>query len=261
LNMLFRGVFIALCLGASSAFLAGPRSVKTSWVQQPKSSLPIVALEAGEAAVKISAKDVKALRDETDAAMMKCKQALVESDGDIEAAKEWLRAKGLASAAKKSSRAANEGVVASYIHTGSKLGVMVEINCETDFVAKGPKFKELAKAVAMQIAACPSVEFVRDEDISEEAKQAEREAEMKSEDLAGKPDDIKVKMVEGRLGKIMKTRVLMEQPYIREPSQTVDEFVKGYISTLGENIQISRFSRFNLGETQSSDDEESEESE
>jgi len=162
---------------------------------------------------------------------------------------------------KKSSRAANEGVVASYIHTGSKLGVMVEINCETDFVAKGPKFKELAKAVAMQIAACPSVEFVRDEDISEEAKQAEREAEMKSEDLAGKPDDIKVKMVEGRLGKIMKTRVLMEQPYIRDPSQTVDDLIKGYITTIGENIQISRFSRFNLGETQSSDDEESEESE
>lgn len=134
---------------------------------------------------------------------------------------------------------------------------MVEVNCETD-LAKGPKFKELFKAVAMQIAACPEVEFVSDGDISEEAKQAEREAEMKSEDLAGKPDDIKVKMVEGRLAKIMKSRVLMSQPYIKEPSQTVDELVKSYISTLGENIKIARFTRYNLGET--GGDEGSEES-
>jgi len=200
-------------------------------------------------AVKVSAKDVKALRELTDAAMMKCKEALAESGGDMEKAQEWLRAKGLSSAGKKSDRATSEGVIATYVHTGSRLGVMVEVNCETDFVAKGDKFAELAKAVAMQLAASPTVEFVTDSEIDDEVKERERQAEMQSEDLAGKPDNIKEKMVEGRLGKILKTKVLMDQPYIRDPSMTVDELVKGYISTIGENIQIARFARFNLGET------------
>ena len=181
--------------------------------------------------------------------MMKCKEALAESGGDMEKAQEWLRAKGLSSAGKKSDRATTEGVISTYVHTGSRLGVMVEVNCETDFVAKGDKFAELAKAVAMQLAASPTVEFVRADEIDDEVKERERQAEMQSEDLAGKPDNIKEKMVEGRLGKILKTKVLMDQPYIRDPSMTVDELVKGYISTIGENIQIARFARFNLGET------------
>merc|ERR1711968_408236 len=126
---------------------------------------------------------------------------------------------------------------------------MVEVNCETDFVAKGDKFAELARAVAMQLAASPTVEFVRADEIDDEVKERERQAEMNAEDLAGKPDNIKEKMVEGRLGKILKTKVLLDQPYIRDPSMTVDELIKGYIATIGENIQVARFSRFNLGET------------
>merc|ERR1711907_528089 len=196
---------------------------------------------APAAEVKVSAKDVKALRELTDAAMMKCKQALTESGGDMEKAQEWLRAKGLATAGKKADRATSEGIIASYVHTGARLGVMVEVNCETDFVAKGEKFAELGKAIAMQLAANPTVEFVSMDEIDDEVKDRERKAEMMSEDLEGKPENIKEKMVEGRIGKILKSKVLLEQPYIKDPSLNVEEFIKSYIATLGENIQVARF--------------------
>jgi elongation factor Ts len=206
----------------------------------------------------VDAKTVKKLRDATGAGMMDCKKALVENNEDMEAAMEFLRKKGLASAEKKASRAAKEGIIETYIHTGAKLGVMVEVNCETDFVAKRPEFSELAKAVAMQIAASPTVEVVSEADISPEFIEREKKIEAQSEDLKGKPEQIVEKIVAGRIQKILKTKLLLEQPYIRDPSMNVDEFVKGYVGKLGENIKVARFVRFNVGEgaaTEAADEE------
>ncbi|MGB2924133.1 MAG: translation elongation factor Ts [Limnothrix sp.] len=197
---------------------------------------------------KISAKLVKELRDKTGAGMMDCKKALSESDGSIEKATEWLRQKGITSAEKKAGRIAAEGLVESYIHTGGSIGVLVEINCETDFVARGDIFKDLAKSIAMQIAACPNVQYVKVEDIPEAISSKEREIEMGRDDLGGKPDNIKEKIVEGRIAKRLKELSLMDQPYIRDQNLTVAELVKQTVSTIGENIQIRRFQRFVLGE-------------
>jgi elongation factor Ts len=146
-----------------------------------------------------------------------------------------------------------EGIVETYIHTGAKLGVMVEVNCETDFVAKRPEFKELARNVAMQVAACPTVECVSEADISPDFVENEKKIEAQAEDLKGKPDNIVEKIVSGRVAKLVKTKILLEQPYIRDPNQTVDEMVKSYVGKLGENIQVARFIRFNVGETQSAE--------
>merc|ERR1719310_2377333 len=176
----------------------------------------VVAQEA-----KADAKTVKKLREATGAGMMDCKKALVEHDLDFEAAMEALRKKGLASAEKKATRAAKEGIIETYIHTGAKLGVMVEVNCETDFVAKRTEFQELAKAVAMQIAASPTVEVVSEADISPDFIEKEKKIEAQSEDLQGKPDNIVEKIVEGRIAKIVKTKLLLEQPYIRDPNMNV----------------------------------------
>jgi elongation factor Ts len=242
----------------------------------------------------IAATDVKTLRGMTGAGMMDCKTALKDSDGDMEKAAELLRAKGLAAAGKRADKATSEGLIEVYVHTGSRLGVMVEVrtcadtpaarahrgaagresrmpgaarwlltreldlarvvrardakvNCETDFVAKRPEFAELAKSVAMQIAASPTVEFVSVDDIPADVRERERDLEMQSEDLAGKPDEIKAKMVDGRLNKILKTKCLMEQPFIKDPSQTMEQLLKATISTLGENIKVARFSRMELG--------------
>lgn len=196
----------------------------------------------------ISAKLVKELRDKTGAGMMDCKKALGETDGDITKAMEWLRQKGITSAEKKAGRIAAEGLVESYIHTGGSIGVLVEVNCETDFVARGDIFKDLAKSIAMQIAACPNVQYVKVEDIPAEIADKEREIEMGRDDLAGKPENIKEKIVEGRISKRLKELALMDQPYIRDQNITVDELVKNTIATIGENIQIRRFQRFVLGE-------------
>jgi elongation factor Ts len=206
-------------------------------------------------AAKVDAKVVKKLRDQTGAGMMDCKKALVDAEGDFEAASEALRKKGLASAEKKASRKASEGIVETYIHTGAKLGVMVEVNCETDFVAKRPEFQELAKAVAMQIAACPTVEVVSEAEISPDYIEREKKMEAQAEDLKGKPDAIVEKIVAGRVAKQLKTKILLEQPFIRDPNQSVDELVKSYVGKLGENIQVARFIRFNVGETQAPEDE------
>merc|ERR1712157_587 len=198
--------------------------------------------------VAISAKLVKELRDQSGAGMMDCKKALAECGGDLAAADEYLRKKGITSAAKKASRVASEGMVSSYIHAGSRIGVLVEVNCETDFVARGDKFKELVQGLAMQIAASPSVEYVAPEDASAEFVEAEKQAEMQKEDLASKPENIREKIVEGRVEKIINERALLEQTYIMDTTKTVREAITESIASIGENIKVRRFSRYVLGE-------------
>ena len=197
---------------------------------------------------QVSAKLVKELREQTGAGMMDCKKALSENDGDITKATEWLRQKGITSAQKKQGRVAAEGLVDSYIHTGGRIGVLVEVNCETDFVARGDQFKDLVRDIAMQVAACPNVEYVKVDDIPEEIVAKEKEIEKGRDDLAGKPDNIKDKIVDGRIGKRLNELALMPQPYIKDQSITVEELVTNTVATLGENIQVRRFSRFILGE-------------
>lgn len=197
---------------------------------------------------EISAKLVKELREKTGAGMMDCKKALKENDGDMTKATEWLRQKGITSAEKKSGRVAAEGLVSSYIHTGGRIGVLVEVNCETDFVARRDEFQELVRNIAMQIAACPNVEYISVADIPSEISTKEKEIEMGRDDLGNKPDNIKEKIVTGRIEKRLKELSLLDQPYIRDQSITVEELIKQAIAQLGENIQIRRFARFILGE-------------
>jgi elongation factor Ts len=197
---------------------------------------------------EISAKQVKELRDKTGAGMMDCKKALSESNGDLTEAIEWLRKKGLASAGKKVGRLTAEGLVDSYIHTGGRIGVLVELNCETDFVARNEAFKHLVQDIAKQIAACPNVEFVRVEDIPPDVVEREKSIAMGAEALQGKPEAIKEKIVQGKLDKTLQELCLMNQPFIRDQSITVEELVKQSVSQLGENIRIRRFVRFVMGE-------------
>jgi len=197
---------------------------------------------------EISAKLVKDLRDKTGAGMMDCKKALSESNGDTEKAIEWLRQKGIASAEKKAGRTAAEGAIGSYIHTGARVGVLVEINCETDFVARGDLFQELIRNVAMQIAACPNVEYVSVDQIPSEVADKEKAIEMGRDDLAGKPDAMKEKIVEGRIGKRLKELALLDQPFIKDSTMTVSEMVKQVAGKIGENVQVRRFTRYTLGE-------------
>jgi len=197
---------------------------------------------------EISAKLVKELRDVTGAGMMDCKKALAETGGDKDKAVEWLRQKGIASAEKKSGRTAAEGAIGSYIHTGARVGVLVEVNCETDFVARGEIFQELVRNVAMQIAACPSVDYVKVDDIPSEVAEREKQIEMGRDDLAGKKEEMKEKIVAGRIGKRLKEMALMDQAYIKDSGMTVEEMVKQVAGKVGENIQVRRFVRFNLGE-------------
>jgi elongation factor Ts len=206
---------------------------------------------------EIPAKVVKELRDRTGAGMMDCKKALQENSGEIEKAVEWLRQKGLASAGKKAGRVAAEGLVDSYIHTGGRIGVLVEVNCETDFVARNQAFVELVRNIAMQIAACPNVEYVKVSDIPAEIASKEKAIEMGKDDLAGKPENIKEKIVSGRIDKRLKEMSLVDQPYIKDQSMTVEELVKQSVAQLGENIQIRRFARFVLGEGIEKSQEES----
>ncbi|MBE7381240.1 MAG: translation elongation factor Ts [Leptolyngbya sp. SIO1E4] len=196
----------------------------------------------------ISAKLVKELREKTGAGMMDCKKALKENDGDMEKAIEWLRQKGIASAAKKEGRIAAEGLVHSYIHTGGRVGVLVEINCETDFVARREEFRTLAQDVAMQITACPNVEYVKVSDIPDEIIQREKEIEMGRDDLANKPENIREKIVQGRIDKRLKELSLLDQPFIKDQNITLEELVTRAVAQMGENIQIRRFTRFVLGE-------------
>ena len=196
----------------------------------------------------ISAKLVKDLRDKTGAGMMDCKKALAETDGDMPKAIEWLRQKGIASAEKKSGRVAAEGAIGSYIHTGARVGVLLELNCETDFVARGELFQGLLKDVAMQIAACPNVEYVTVDDIPKDIVENEKSIEMGRDDLDGKPEQIKSKIVEGRIAKRLKELALVEQPFIRDSALSVQQLVKQVAGQIGENVQVRRFTRYTLGE-------------
>jgi elongation factor Ts len=198
---------------------------------------------------EIDAKIVKKLRDETGAGMMNCKQALVENDGDYEKAVQSLKLKGMATADKKASRNTNEGLIYSYIHTGNKLGILLEINCETDFVARREEFSDLAKNIAMQVASNQDITVVSTEDIPESVKEELRKFEAAKEDLKNKPEEIKNKIVEGRVEKGLKKQVLLEQEYIRDPNITVNQYIKQVIGILGENIKVTRFTRYILGET------------
>eukprot|EP00249_Psilotum_nudum_P013443 c24336_g1_i2 orf=280-1194(+) len=195
----------------------------------------------------ITAALVKQLRDETGSGMMDCKKALMETAGDLERAREYLRKKGLASAEKKSSRKATEGRIGSYIHD-NRLGVLIEVNCETDFVARGEIFRQLVDDLAMQVAACPNVRYVSVEDIPEELVKKEREIEMQKEDLINKPEVIRAKIVEGRVRKRVCELSLLEQSFIKDESILVKDLVRQTVVILGENIQVRRFNRFVLGE-------------
>ena len=196
----------------------------------------------------ITAKLVKDLRDQTGAGMMDCKKALKETDGNVEKALEWLRKKGIASAEKKSGRIATEGSIGSYIHTGSRVGVLLELNCETDFVARGDIFQSLLKDVSMQVAACPNVEYVSIDEIPSDIVEKEKQIEMGRDDLSGKPEQIKEKIVEGRIAKRLNELVLLSQPYIKDSSLSVEDLVKQAAAKIGENIQVRRFTRYTLGE-------------
>ena len=197
---------------------------------------------------EIDAQSVKKLREETGAGMMNCKKALAENDGNYEKAVEFLKLKGMATADKKASRNTNEGMIYAYIHTGNKLGILVEINCETDFVARRTEFSDLAKNIAMQIASNPEIKVVSYSEISESIKNETWKFESTKEDLQNKPEQIRNKIVEGRVEKNLKKQVLLEQEYIRDPNLTVNDYIKQVIAILGENIRISRFVRYVLGE-------------
>jgi elongation factor Ts len=197
--------------------------------------------------MEISAAMVKELRERTGAGMMDCKKALTEAGGDMERAIELLREKGLASAAKKAGRVAAEGIIEAYIHAGGRIGVLVEVNCETDFVAKNADFREFVHDVAMHIAAA-NPQYVRREEVPAEVVEREREI-LRTQTLnEGKPEHIVDKIVEGRIDKFFKEVCLLEQPFVKDPDKTVDQLVKEKIAQIGENISIRRFSRFVVGE-------------
>jgi len=197
--------------------------------------------------MEITAKMVKELRDKTNAGMMDCKKALAESDGDFEKAVTYLREKGIAKAASKAGRTTSEGIIVSYIHPGDKLGVMVEINCETDFVARTEDFQSFAKDVAMQIAATGPLAVAREEldkDLLEKEKEIYRQQALNE----GKPEKIIDKIVNGKVEKYFSEVCLMEQSFVKDNEKTITNVINEIISKLGENISIRRFTRFRLGE-------------
>jgi len=195
----------------------------------------------------ITAGMVKELRERTGVGMMDCKNALVEAGGDMEKAIELLRTKGLAQAAKKASRLASEGLVSSYIHMGGRIGVLIEVNCETDFVAKTEEFKSFCHDLAMQIAASKP-EYVKREDVPQETIEAEKRILRQQALNEGKPEKIVDKMVEGRIEKYYKENCLLEQPFIKDTDKTVQDLLNDKIMKLGENITVRRFVRYEVGE-------------
>ena len=200
---------------------------------------------------EVTAGAIKALREKTGAGMMECKKALIESEGNEERAIEILRERGLASAKKKEGRVAAEGVVGSYIHMGGKVGVLVEVNCETDFVARGEEFQQLVKDIAMHVAAAEP-RFVSREEVNADTLDKEREiarAQAKNDPKnANKPDQVIDKIVEGRLNKFYEEFVLLDQPFIKDPAKTVGELVTEKIAKTGEKVTIRRFARYKMGE-------------
>jgi elongation factor Ts len=198
-------------------------------------------------AVAITADQVKQLREKTGAGMMDCKSALSEADGDMEKAVDILRKKGLASAAKRSGRATKDGMVGHYIHMGGKVGVLAEVNCETDFVARTPDFQTLAKEIAMHIAAADP-KYVRREDIPADVLEKEKEIYRAQFEGSGKPANVVEKIVEGKLESYYAQVVLLDQPSVRDPNVTIKQMVASAAAKTGENVTVSRFVRFKLGE-------------
>jgi elongation factor Ts len=196
---------------------------------------------------EITASAVKDLREMTGVGMMECKKALVEAGGDVDAAIKILRERGAAKAEKRMGREASEGLVHSYIHSGGKIGVLIEVNCETDFVARTDDFIGLANDLAMQVAANPQTLCVSKEEVPADLIQSEREILSKQAEGSGKPAEVIEKMVEGRLSKYYKEVCLLEQPFIKDDKLSVDDLIKQKIGTMGENISVRRFARFQLG--------------
>lgn len=198
--------------------------------------------------MSISAKDVKVLRDMTAAGMMDCKRALVETDGDLEAAVDLLRAKGAAKAAKRAEKSANEGTIGSYVHFDNRTAVIVELNCETDFVANTDGFKGLAKDIALHIASMAPISVSRD-DIDPAVIERERKVYIEQAKEEGKPEEIAIKMVEGRLNKFFKESTLMAQPFVKDTDKTIEELITEISAKTGEKIEVARFSRIKIGES------------
>ena len=201
-----------------------------------------------EIIMEINAQLVKQLRDRTGAGMMECKSALTESKGDLGEAEVILRKRGIASAAKKSTRTTKQGVIGTYVHPGSQLGVLIEVNCESDFVARTDDFQGLVHDLAMQVAAADP-QFVRKEDVTAAALDKERDIQRARALAEGKPEKMVDKIVEGRLNKFYEEVALYEQPFIKEPTTTVQDLIKTKIAKLGENISVGRFVRFKVGDT------------
>ncbi|ACO03822.1 MAG TPA: elongation factor Ts [Persephonella sp.] len=193
------------------------------------------------------AKLVKTLREMTGAGILECKKALEETGGNLEEAVELLRKRGIAKAAKKAGRETKEGIIHSYIHAGGRVGVLLELNCETDFVARNEVFKELANEIALQIAAMKP-QYVSREDIPREVIEKEGEIAREAAIAEGKPEHIAEKIAEGKLEKFFKEVCLLEQPYIKDDKKTIEDLIKEYIAKLGENIKVSRFCRYEIGE-------------
>lgn len=198
--------------------------------------------------MSVTSDQIKLLREKTGAGMLNCKNALVETNGDFEKAIELLRQKGLASAEKKSSRSTKQGIISSYIHTGSKIGVLLELNCETDFVARRIEFQNLAKNLAMQVAAGGLVNYISLKDIPQEIWESENRIESQREDLQNKPEHIRESILKGRIEKTLKTYTLLDQSCIRDPEIRVEEYIKNHVSLLGENIQVNRFCKYIVGQ-------------
>lgn len=196
--------------------------------------------------MKIDAKRVKELRDRTGAGMMECKRALQETGADIEAAIDLLRSKGEAKAAKRAARAANEGTVAAYVHHGARIGVLVELNCETDFVAATDDFRTLARNIAMHVAASDPM-AVDAGDVDAGVVDRERKVFMEQAAREGKPEHIRARIVEGKLAKFFRERVLLEQAYVRDPDRSVGDLITEVSARTGEKIRVARFSRFRVG--------------
>ena len=200
---------------------------------------------------EITAQMVKELRERSGAGFMDCKKALIETNGDMAEAELYLRKQGIAVAQKKASREANEGSIGSYVHAGSKLGVLVEVNCETDFVARTDEFQQLVHDLAMHVAATDP-QFIRKEDVSPDVLEREKQVQRERALQEGKPERVLDKIVEGRLGKFYQEICLLEQPFVRDNSVTVGELITSRIAKLGEKIAVSRMARFKVGEDASS---------
>ena len=201
--------------------------------------------------MEITAEQVRTLREKTGVGLMDCKEALKATNGDMDKAVDYLREKGLAKLSKRSAKAATDGLITSYIHTGGKVGAMVEVNCETDFVAKTDDFQAFVKDVAMQITAANPT-YVAREDIPEEVKEKEKEIYRNQAREAGKPEKILDKIAEGKLEKFFQEVCLLEQPFIKDPDLTIKKLLEGLVTKLGEKIVVRRFVRFQLGETSQS---------